>query len=155
MNDVTRRPVVEATPAAFVRALLIAAAPGLVIFSAIYMSHAGAAVAVTKPDAFEVLAMLTVIPFLETALVIYPTHIAKQAVRSAAMAALIGGAPLVLLHFVNSWQNALVVAWLFVWSAYCYVALEDRRVSMRTRYAFLFLLHVAWNGITLSIYAFA
>lgn len=95
---------------------------------------------------------VVVVPPLETLLIIYPTSIASQTIKRPAAIAVVGGAPLALLHLINSWQNALTVSWLFIWSAYCYSRMSLERISLWRKFLFLSSLHAAWNFVVYAIY---
>jgi hypothetical protein len=84
-------------------------------------------------------------PALETLLLIYPCSVAIQAVQSRGWAAVIGCAPVVLLHVTSGWQKPFIVAWPFYWSALCYFELSAQGHSFRRKYAFLFGMHALSN----------
>jgi hypothetical protein len=85
------------------------------------------------------------LPALETLLLIYPCSIAIQAVHSRGWAAVIGCAPIVLLHLTSGWQKPFIVAWPFYWSALCYFELSAQGHSLRRKYTFLFGMHALSN----------
>jgi hypothetical protein len=90
-------------------------------------------------------------PTWETLVLVYPCSLAIQAVPSQVKAALIGSAPIVLLHLTAGWQKPLVIAWPFFWSAWCFFELSSQGHSLPRRLLFLFGLHATHNLMVLLI----
>lgn len=95
-----------------------------------------------------------IIPFLETALLLYPTALAHQAIGKREISSFIGAAPIVLLHGLVAWQKPFVIAWSFYVQSFVYIELRAAGFSIRTAYMFVFLMHALTNSILVSVLFF-
>jgi hypothetical protein len=93
----------------------------------------------------DTVAALLTAPVLETFALLLPTIFLTKLTRHAWLAAVIGAAPLILLHFLNGWQNVVGVLWLFTWSAYCCVYFRRAGRGFWGVYSYLALLHAGSN----------
>jgi len=84
-------------------------------------------------------------PLVETCLLLYPTHLASQVMRSRWLVLVVGASPVILIHAFPDIQRAAVVAWAFLWSTHCYLVLTAQRISIKARFWFVCGLHAALN----------
>lgn len=147
---------VQFTPRGFLRACTTYLVPGLII--SVLLSH------VAEPPTWQpkglsalLLVMIPIVlvaPLIETFVLIYPTSLAGQVQKNRWAASVTGAIPLVSLHFVNGWPSVVGVAWGFVWSAHCWLALSEQEIPFWPRYAFLVGMHAVGNVIAISLGAF-
>lgn len=88
------------------------------------------------------------IPFAETAILLWPTVIAYQILDGRIIhASFLGSIPLALLHLMHGWPKVIILIWSFCWSAYCFLSLFKQGERLRSRFIFVFGLHAITNSL--------
>lgn len=142
----------------FIKAWLILYVPGLLVS----LVAALAKVSPPESEGFSMglwpLVFFAVLlgPALETLILFGCTAIAKHVLGSGWLAAFVGAAPIVLLHYGDGgWMKVGIVLWAFVWSAYCYLRMTGDERPFRTKFLFLFGLHALSNSFAVLTAKFA
>ncbi len=89
-----------------------------------------------------------IVPFIETAILVYPTVVARTAPSSVAIAAFVGALPIALLHGLSSVVRPFIVFWFFFVQAYAFLILRSDHVPFRKSYMFVFLIHGLSNFVS-------
>jgi hypothetical protein len=89
-----------------------------------------------------------IVPFIETAILIYPTVVARTAPSSIAIAAFVGALPIALLHGLSSVVRPFIVFWFFFVQAYAFLTLRNDHVPFGRSYMFAFLIHGLSNFVS-------
>jgi len=100
---------------------------------------------VVSPNARWFLAMVVFAPLTETFLLAFPILAAMKFIRLAWLAALVGSMPIILGHAVNSWQNVLGAAPMFLWSGWVFVQGRLHQEPWWPLIGRLMAIHATWN----------
>ena len=91
-------------------------------------------------------------PFIETAILIYPTVVARSAPNSVAIAALVGALPIALLHGLSSIVRPFIVFWFFFVQSYAFLTLRNDHATFGRSYMFVFLIHGLSNFVSETMF---
>jgi hypothetical protein len=100
---------------------------------------------------WQIIGIGFIVPFFETAILIFPTVLARDAINKKRLAAFIGSLPLILLHGLIHWNKPLVIAWFFYVQAFSYLELRESGASVKSSFIFIFLIHSLFNSILIVI----
>jgi len=100
---------------------------------------------VVSPKSRWFWAMVVFAPLTETFLLAFPILAAMKFIRLAWLAALVGSMPIILGHAVNSWQNMLGAAPMFLWSGWVFVQGRLNQEPWWPLIGRLMAIHAAWN----------
>ena len=90
-------------------------------------------------------------PFIESFLLTYPTDVAKTAIRSDLVAAIVGASFIAALHAFSGITKVLFMLPVFSVQAFAYIQLRKNQNSYWAAYSFVFALHALHNAMMMAL----